>query len=178
MNFCDITLSGLGRNCEGNKGGISTLYLAVYQPNIFTVDDTDGVITGLASGATVDFYEYILPKGTASLTQTATRDDANGVNYITSTLNVVFHRMRAEARMEVAALLVGDVMGVVVDNNGTAYAIGNEEPVTSTSFEGNTGTAKSDMNGYTLGLSADSNSPLYTLTEDALAAVKAKVKNV
>lgn len=147
-NCPNQTIAGLCKDCEGSLGGIVTVYLANYEENIFTI--TSGAVSGVKSG--VSFYEYQFRKNTGSMTSTLNIDPANGVNFVQTDLNLVFSRMETKKRIEMAALSVGQLAGIVKDANGKYYALGVSEPLEASAGDGQTGTARTDGNRYSITL--------------------------
>ena len=142
------TISGLCRDCEGSLGGIVSVYLANYKENIFTV--TSGAVSAVDSA--VSFYEYQFRKNTGSMTSTLNIDPANGVNFVQTDLVMLFSRMETKKRIEMAALSVGQLAGIVKDANGKYYALGVSEPLEASAGDGQTGTARTDGNRYSITL--------------------------
>ena len=142
------TIAGLCRDCEGSLGGIVSVYLANYKENIFTV--TSGAVSAVDSA--VSFYEYQFRKNTGSMTSTLNIDPANGVNFVQTDLVMLFSRMETKKRIEMAALSVGQLAGIVKDANGKYYALGVSEPLEASAGDGQTGTARTDGNRYSITL--------------------------
>ena len=142
------TIAGLCRDCEGSLGGIVSVYLANYKENIFTI--TSGAVSAVDSA--VSFYEYQFRKNTGSMTSTLNIDPANGVNFVQTDLVMLFSRMETKKRIEMAALSVGQLAGIVKDANGKYYALGVSEPLEASAGDGQTGTARTDGNRYSITL--------------------------
>ena len=66
-----------------------------------------------------------------------------------------FLKMENAKRLEVMAMLMGQCTGVVKDRNGKYWAIGVENPLEGSAGTGETGTAASDANQYTVTVSVD-----------------------
>lgn len=153
---CNQTLAGLVNDCSSSMGGIKHVWLADYVDNAAGVDSATTEVTGFTSAAT--WHKYYFRKNTASMTSTLNIDDANGVNYVSTELALVFSKMDTTKRIEMAALATADVMAVVEDANGVRYFLGEENPVACTAGGGETGTAKGDGNRYTLTLTDENKS--------------------
>ncbi len=167
MAYCTQVIAGIPSSCEGSKGGVKSVYVALYQDDIFT--EAQGTITGVSSAVT--WYAYNFKPNTASFTSTLTKDAANGVSYVATDLNLVFSRMDTAKRIEMNALSLADLAVIVVDSNGEIFALGTEEPVVATEGTGETGTQKTDGNRYTITLqdNADGFPPL--LTKEAFDSI-------
>ena len=142
------TIAGLCKDCEGSLGGIVSVYLANYKADIFTV--TSGAVSAVDTATT--FYEYQFRKNTGSMTSTLNIDPANGVNFVQTDLVMLFSRMETKKRIEMAALSVGQLAGIVKDANGKFYALGVSEPMEASAGDGQTGTARTDGNRYSITL--------------------------
>lgn len=163
MGYCSQTLAGLARDCESNKGGIREAWIGSYADGVFTVSGNQ--ITAIASG--VSFYHYTFKKDTGSFTSTLNVDNANGVNYVSTEINLVFSRMETLKRTEIAALSLGDLVMMVKDANGKIWAFGYEEPVNASAASGETGVARGDRNAYSITLLDNAASYPYEVSDSA-----------
>ena len=142
--------------CIANLGGIKSVYLAEYDDKAITVtkgqegaDDTYKLKEGIT------WVEYKMRKNVASMTSTL-NNSTDGASYVTTELALVFSRMDAAKRAAIQALALGEVMAVVEDSNGELWFLGKDAPLTATAGAGETGTAMSDANRYTLTLTDES----------------------
>lgn len=149
---CSVTLSNyqLG-DCYSSKGGIKTVWVAVYQDNAFTMGASGETVTGFATGIT--WYKQELRRNTGSLTSTYNYDEANGSSFVQTDALFQYGKMDKENRIQMNALSKGDLMVIVEDSNGEFYALGTEEPVKATAGTGQTGVARTDGNYYEITLS-------------------------
>lgn len=165
MSCTALTIKGISNDCGLSKGGIRNVWIHKYPESgtMFTQDakaSTDN-ISGASTGytytvtaltETTGWKKFGFRKNTGSMTSTATIDDANGVCYVTTELNLVFTKMDTPKRVELVSLMLDDVCVIVEDCNGVFYALGVEEPVRMTAGTGETGTAKADGNKYSVTL--------------------------
>lgn len=149
---CSQTIAGLVNDCAKSMGGIKSVKLADYVEG--AAQEADGKITGFTTGIT--WHDYYFRKNTGSMSSTLNIDDANGVNYVTTELALVFTKMDTAKRIEMTALATADVMAIVEDANGTKWFLGKDNPVTCSAGTGETGTAKGDGNRYTITLTDES----------------------
>lgn len=165
--YCiSMAMSGLTKDCEANRGGILDAYIAPYTEGYF--ESSAGTITGVTSAAS--FYHYAFKRDTGNFTSTLNVDAANGVNYVSTEINLVFSRMEQRKRIEVAALSINDLALVVRDANGKLWAFGVEEPVTASAGTGETGTARGDRNAYSITLLDNASSYPMPLSDSAATA--------
>ncbi len=80
----------------------------------------------------------------------------SGVRYVTTDLLLQFNRMETAKRVEITALALGDLVVIAKDANGKYWYLGKDEPVNASAGDGQTGTARSDANRYTITLQDNS----------------------
>lgn len=171
--------------CGKNRGGIKRIWLcpkgtdasgneAFHVESVTLVDQTSlpkDISYMYDTGNS--WVEFSFRKGTANFTSTLNRDEANGVQFYTTEINMAFSRMETQKRLAIASLALTEVIAVVEDANGTYWGFGNEEDgVVLSANTGETGTAKTDTNGYTLTLSVDSDALPFELGETAVEVFK------
>lgn len=154
MSCTAYTLKGITNDCSTSKGGIREVYICDWAKDLFTVGASDNTVTALKADA--QFYKYYIKRNTSSFTSTATIDLANGVNYVSTELTLVFSKMETSKRVEMSALLLNDVAVIVVDSNNKAWCLGLNNPVNATAGTAESGVAASDGNKYTLTLTDES----------------------
>lgn len=154
MSCTAFTLKGITNDCSTSKGGIREIYIADWQKDIYTLGETSDTVASLK--AETKWFKYYVKKNTSSFTSTATIDLANGVNYVSTELALVFTKMETAKRVEMSALLLNDVAVLVVDANNKVWCLGLNNPVNATAGTGETGTAATDGNKYTLTLTDES----------------------
>lgn len=169
---CSTTLSGLSRDCAANKGGVAEVYIA-NREDVTVVTVTDGKVSAITMASGKYFQVYQFNRGTASLASTYNVDQANGTRFVASDLVMVFNRMQTAKRIEVTALAVNDLYVIVKDNNGLFWLLGYDNPVNMGAGDGNTGTALTDRNGYSVTLHDDSDEMPYEVLSTAVASVLA-----
>lgn len=149
-----FALSGTALPCKNNMGGIKEVYITK-QADITKVTLTaeESQISEITMAADAKFKTYLFNRGTASMTSTATSDEAIGNFSVTTELNLQFSKMETAKRLEIMALCLENVAVIVKDFNGKYWYLGYDFPVTATAATGVTGTAATDLNGYTVTLS-------------------------
>ncbi len=152
---CTQTLAGLAKDCNSNRGGIVEVYIANFD-DVTAITLTSGVVTGITMDTGKKFKTYYFAKNTGSLTSTYTIDPASGVKFVTSQLLLQFNRMQTTARVELTALALADLRVICKDANGIYWLLGYDEPVNASAGDGQTGTARSDANRYTITLEDNS----------------------
>ena len=146
------TLAGIMGSCESNQGGIIEVYINHFDQveEVTATSDKITTITLKASGE--KFHKYNFKRNTGSLTSTYTIDPANGVNFVTSDLSLVFAKQDTAKRIEISALALDDLVVIVKDANGKFWYLGYDEPVQASAATAQTGTARTDGNSYNITL--------------------------
>ena len=151
---CSTVLTGIALDCA-NAGGIKKVYIAPIS-DVTAVTVTAGAVTAITMAEVgKKFKEYSFRKNTASLTKTATKDDAAGTSFVTSEVALKFAKMDNAKRTEMQALLTGNVYVIVLDNNGKYWFLGYDSYCSASAATGESGTALGDANQYTINLSAE-----------------------
>lgn len=149
---CSVVLSGLARDCATSMGGIVEVYIANYDDVTAQPTVTDGQVSAVTLATGKHFLRYTFRKETGSMTSTLNVDNANGVNYVSTDLVLLFTRMETTKRIEMAALAVNELAVIVKDANGKYWYLGYDEPVAANAGDGQTGTARGDGNRYSITL--------------------------
>lgn len=166
MNCTSYTLTGLNAGCKDSVGGVAKIWLADKSAVQWTIDSTAHTIK---PDATSSFKVYNLRRGAASMTSTLTVND-NAGSYFTTEVAIQFLKMETAKRLEVMAMLMGQTTGVVKDNNGKYWAVGINNPLEGTAGTGETGTAASDANQYSVTISVDDAELPYEITDSSTLA--------
>ena len=152
---CTQTLSGLAKDCSANMGGIVEVLIANFD-DVSAVTVTTDVISAITMASSAKFKKYSFAKNTGNLTSTYNIDAASGTKYVSSELLLQFNRMETTKRVEMTALALGDLAVICKDANGKYWYLGYDEPVNASAGDGQTGTARSDANRYTITLQDNS----------------------
>lgn len=144
-----------------NKEDVKEVTIAEEQVSAITMEDGK------------KFTKFQFARNTGSMSSTYTKDPTTGVNYVTTELNLVFNRMETTKRVAIAALAQNDLVAIVKDANNKYWYLGFNEPVTATTGDGVTGTARGDRNGYSVTLQDNSHEMPYEVNPDIIAALVA-----
>lgn len=166
---CSTVLTGIALDCA-NAGGIKKVYIAPIA-DVSAVTVAAGKVTAITMGDTKKFKEYSFRKNTASLTKTATKDDAAGTSFVTSEVALRFAKMDNAKRTEMQALLTGNVYVIVLDNNGEYWFLGYDSYCSASAATGESGTSLGDANQYTINLSAETVEFPQTVDDTIIAAL-------
>lgn len=161
--------------CEPNLGGIKKVWLANYVESAATVGTVEGfsgdVVSAIAlTSSTVTantWVEFPMRQNVASMTSNLQVGDEGG-NWVLTDLAMVFSKMETRKRVAMVALVQSEAMAVVLDSNGKYWFLGKDNPLVVSAGTGETGTAKSDPNHYTVTLQDASIEYPYEIAPSAL----------
>lgn len=154
------TLAGLKLDCDVNYGGIVEVFIANFDPDMYTLTGASSAVTAVTDENAVavsdiksgtSWYQYCVRKNTSSLSSELSRGD-NDSPIITNTLALVFGKMQQAKRVEMQALSNIDSCIIVRDKNDNKWALGVTDSVRANAGTGETGVQKTDANQYTINM--------------------------
>ena len=156
---CELT-AGFTLDCKDGVGGIKAIYLQQlvdFQTGV-TVDGTSGEIDGLP---TASIYQFTLPKHTGSFTEEVASSVENGTIFYTQTVTATFFQLSAARRKQLEIIAKNRLVVFVLDNNNNIWMVGKVDGAEVTAMSTATGTAKGDLNGYTITFTAEEKNKAY-----------------
>ena len=138
---CSQINAGINARCDTSMGGIIEVAIANYDPAIFTLS-TNNVSANVETP--VKWYGFRFRKGTSSMTSTLNIDDANGVNYVSTELTMIFGKMDTEKRLAIAGLAAGEGVTGTARGDGNHYSITLLDNATTFPYEVSNGAAVFD----------------------------------
>jgi hypothetical protein len=158
-------------DCINGLGGVKEMYVFAGDWDGVTVTETAGEVTALAGTGT--FYQFYLPKDTASFTESINVSNVNGTVFYQPELTSVFQKLDAAKRNQILLLAQNrDLRVVFVDNNNISWLMGDARGCVMSAGTGATGTAVGDLNAYTITLQGQEPAPAVPLaTGDTLADI-------
>jgi hypothetical protein len=158
---CELT-AGFALDCKEGVGGIKAIFLGQLEDfkNGVTIDPTSEEIDGLS---TTSIYQYTLPKHTGSFTEEVTSSVENGTIFYTQTITASFFKLSAARRKQLELVAKNRLVVFVQDNNNNIWMVGKVDGAEVTAASTMTGTAKGDLNGYTITFTAEEAHKAYRL---------------
>lgn len=165
---CSTLISGITFDpCAKSMGGIKVVYLANYddvdwsnfilEPGVQgSVLDNDLRITSIPMKSGTNFFKFSIRKNTGSMTSTLNVDDNTGSS-VSTDLVMDWREMEYEKRKAMSAFLQGEFVAVVLDANNHAWFLGANLAATASAGTGETGTANTDANHYSITINDVSN---------------------
>lgn len=145
---CPITLAGIELSCKGT-GGIKSIMIADKSViTDITLNASTNTISAITKATGGKFYQYALRRQTGSFECTINADDASATVYYETTLEVSFTMMSTAKRVELQALAIGNLVIIVLDNNGVYWLMGYDNPASLTGGGASTGSGFGDANQY------------------------------
>jgi hypothetical protein len=158
---CELT-AGFALDCKEGVGGIKAIFLqqlADFQTGV-TIDATSQEVDGLP---TASVYQYVLPKHTGSFTEEVQSSIENGTIFYTQTVTATFFKLTAARRKQLELIAKNRLVVFVQDNNENLWLVGKVDGAEVTAASTATGTAKGDLNGYTITFTAEEAHKAYRL---------------
>lgn len=164
---CNLT-NGWIIDCKSSQGGIISIFIANGPVDGFTA--AAGVLSAVTVGGVAltpaDFFEFEVPKQTSSLTETINASTENGTVFYQQDLTLVFNKMEAAKRDQIALMAQNENMFVVAkDGNSKYWSIGLERGASLTAGTLTSGTTYDSRNGGELTLTALEAQPMFEVTE-------------
>ena len=174
---CDITRGRL-IDCKDSIGGLKAIFIAKSYSNnvsaVATINTTEMTTAGFANwsccGGTVEVFKYDLVQNLSSLTVTINSDNANGTTFFTQALSVTLQKIDHDMTNELRLMAYSRSQIFVQDANDNVFLLGIDGGCYVTGGTVITGTAKGDLNGYTIEWGAEENNALIQLPASAGAA--------
>lgn len=142
---CDLT-AGRVKGCKDSIGGTSILYLFDYLADAFTI--TAGEATAMNVALTAA-YAYELSGDGNPFTEEQVSDRNTGTVTNTQTITAILQKMDAATAAELNIVAKASPIAVIKDRNGIYHLVGQTDGI-DFNISATTGSAKSDLNGFTL----------------------------
>lgn len=145
-----VTLNGINAKCDTSAGGIKRILIAQKEDVTIGTPNEQGIITEITVASGKYFVQWLFRKNTANYTTTLTSDPAIGTQALTTDLNLQFTKAEAIKRLEIQSAINASAVIIIEDMYGQYILLGKDNDVTVTAVNQQSGTAITDLNGYTL----------------------------
>lgn len=163
---CTQTLNGIAKDCSPNLGGLKQVKLSPYSAQSIIEPDYDALTASMSESEMGDYVAYEFPRGTASMTTTATIDEQTGAKFYTTEIALQFNGIDAEKLAEVQKVVNGEIAAIVLDNNDKRWLPTATHPLIASAVEIATGAQYSDGNRISLTLRVESPYPPLQLMQN------------
>jgi hypothetical protein len=155
---CGVLSRGRGLDCNRISGGVKKIFFSVYDKDVsYTYDGTHPLEIDAIDWDGSTIYEYVMPLGVASVTDTIVGSRENGTIYYTPTCNIILNKLTKEDQNEIKLLAATKVRIFVqlnqqIPSNGhdVFLALGMSNGMELNAGTMDSGAAFGDRNGYTL----------------------------
>lgn len=171
---CDfITKGKKAAACMNSVGGVKNLYFGLFADYGMTVSAQE--LTSL--GSLDEVYKYEVVGTGAGVTETFTPSAENMTSFVAQALNATFAGIDAATQNELQLILKHRSLVFAEDYNGNIKLMGFENGVWGSGGTAVYGSAKGDLNGYTVEFSAEEKDFAPILSSSAKTALTAAVVN-
>ena len=172
MACSSIALAGIGLGCKDSMGGIKEVYLIKEEEVTSVTLDTEGAaISAISCISTASWKTYKFRKGTSQFTSTMTTDEAAGTLSVQTDLELQFSKQETSKRLEIMAMCMDSLKGIVLDSNGKYWFLGMDYPISASAATGQSGTAFEDFGGYNVTLTDNSRQFPFEVPESVIATL-------
>jgi hypothetical protein len=111
------------------------------------------------------FYQYELPKQTATMVETEIVSPENGTLYYQQNLTLIENKLNIALRNEFHNMAQLKTIAIVNDRNGTKWMLGSDTGLEVTEGTAQTGLQQTDRTGYEITLTGLESYPMYGVNE-------------
>ena len=154
---CTNLTKGRGLDCNRISGGVKKIFFSVFDEDVsYTYDATHKLEIDAIDWNGSTIYEYVMPLGVASITDTITGSRENGTIYYTPTVNIMLNKLTKEDQNEIKLLgqtkvrIFAQLNQQLANGHDVFIALGMDNGLTLNAGSMDTGAAFGDRNGYTL----------------------------
>tara|TARA_R110002020_G_scaffold1127_1_gene5526 strand:+ start:11 stop:592 length:582 start_codon:yes stop_codon:yes gene_type:complete len=154
---CTALTRGRGLDCNRISGGVKKIFFSVYDPNVsYTYDGTHKLEIDAIDWNGTTIFEYVMPLGVASITDTITGSRENGTIFYTPTVNIILNRLTKEDQNEIKLLgqtkvrIFAQLNQQLANGHDVFIALGMDNGLELNTGTMDSGAAFGDRNGYTL----------------------------
>ena len=156
---CTALTKGRGLDCNRISGGVKKIFFSVYDEDVsYTYDGSNPLEIDAIDWNATTIYEYVMPLGVASITDTITGSRENGTIFYTPTVNIILNRLTKEDQNEIKLLgkskvrIFAQLNAKVspTSDHDVFIALGMANGMELNAGTMDSGAAFGDRNGYTL----------------------------
>ena len=154
---CTALTRGRGLDCNRISGGVKKIFFSVYDEDVsYTYDSTHPLEIDAIDWNATTIYEYVMPLGVASVTDTIVGSRENGTIYYTPTVNIMLNRLTKEDQNQIKLLgatkvrIFAQLNQQLTNGHDVFIALGMSNGMELNAGTMDSGAAWGDRNGYTL----------------------------
>jgi len=154
---CGTLTKGRGLDCNRISGGIKKIFFSVYDKDVsYTYDATHPLEIDAIDWDGSTIYEYVMPLGVASVTDTIVGSRENGTIYYTPTCTIILNKLTKEDQNEIKLLaatkvrIFAQLNQQLANGHDVFIALGMSNGMELNAGTMDSGAAWGDRNGYSL----------------------------
>ena len=154
---CTALTKGRGLDCNRISGGVKKIFFSVFDENVsYTYDATHPLEIDAIDWNSTTIFEYVMPLGVASITDTITGSRENGTIFYTPTVNIMLNKLTKEDQNEIKLLgkskvrIFAQLNQQLANGHDVFIALGMANGMELNAGTMDSGAAFGDRNGYTL----------------------------
>jgi len=154
---CTALTRGRGLDCNRISGGVKKIFFSVYDEDVsYTYDGSNPLEIDAIDWNATTIYEYVMPLGVASVTDTITGSRENGSIFFTPTVNVILNRLTKEDQNEIKLLgkskvrIFAQLNAQLANGHDVFIALGMANGMELNAGTMDSGSDFGSRNGYTL----------------------------
>ena len=154
---CTALTRGRGLDCNRISGGVKKIFFSVFDEDVsYTYDGSNPLEIDAIDWDGSTIYEYVMPLGVASVTDTITGSRENGTIFYTPTVNIILNRLTKEDQNEIKLLaktkvrIFAQLNQQLTNGHDVFIALGMSNGMELNAGTMDSGASFGDRNGYTL----------------------------
>ena len=154
---CTALTKGRGLDCNRISGVVKKIFFSVFDENVsYTYDATHPLEIDAIDWNSTTIFEYVMPLGVASITDTITGSRENGTIFYTPTVNILLNKLTTEDQNEIKLLgkskvrIFAQLNQQLANGHDVFIALGMANGMELNAGTMDSGAAFGDRNGYTL----------------------------
>ena len=154
---CTALTRGRGLDCNRISGGVKKIFFSVFDENVsYTYDATHPLEIDAIDWNGSTIFEYVMPLGVASVTDTITGSRENGTIFYTPTVNIMLNKLTKEDQNEIKLLakskvrIFAQLNQQLTNGHDVFIALGMDNGLELNAGTMDSGAAFGDRNGYSL----------------------------
>jgi hypothetical protein len=154
---CTALTRGRSLDCSRISGGVKKIFFSVFDEDVsYTYDATNKLEIDAIDWNATTIYEYVMPLGVSSITDTIVGSRENGTIYYTPTVNIMLNKLTKEDQNEIKLLgqtkvrIFAQLNQQLANGHDVFIALGMANGMELNAGTIDSGAAWGDRNGYTL----------------------------
>ena len=154
---CTALTKGRGLDCNRISGGVKKIFFSVFDEDVsYTYDSTHKLEIDAIDWDGSTIYEYVMPLGVASVSDSITGSRENGTIFYTPTVNIMLNKLTKEDQNEIKLLgktkvrIFAELNQQLTNGHNVFIALGMANGLELNAGTIDSGAAFGDRNGYTL----------------------------